>query len=360
MPDLEYLIPIRNLKRIIKVTITNPTSYATGNPHVQQIVIPHTALEGLLGFGLPFYSVPYFTYFFDPNQNTRLYSYYDSFWNNRHIFFVKTPQISANSSYTIYMIVDTTQNYLDGNYVGVNAYYGLLNLGIPYGQYDNGANVFYYYWNFAGTSLPSGWTLYSNGNTYSVNNGLTIISPSSASGNSGMVYNLSNVPSIGIQAREWYDILQCCGCTNGNDNGISLGNSFTGDIYSGNGYAFSIYGCGGGCMLITSVSNSSATWLTSNSITCGSGSGILRNAIWTYTNKSYLYHYESRVNILQTASSTTWTTSALSQVEIGTHIPTSNTTSYLIHTLALLDAPLSYTVQYGQEIVTPSVTFSPL
>ncbi|MEM3572606.1 MAG: hypothetical protein QW530_02660 [Candidatus Micrarchaeaceae archaeon] len=38
-----------------------------------------------------------------------------------------------------------------------------------YAQYDDGANVFPNYWNFAGTSLPSGWT--ATGGTPSINNG---------------------------------------------------------------------------------------------------------------------------------------------------------------------------------------------
>ncbi len=40
-----------------------------------------------------------------------------------------------------------------------------------YGQYDDGANIFNNYWNFAGTTLPTGWT--NSGITYAVNNGIT-------------------------------------------------------------------------------------------------------------------------------------------------------------------------------------------
>ena len=53
-------------------------------------------------------------------------------------------------------------------------------LSSTYAQYDNGASVFTNYWNFAGTTLPSGWTQ-SNGGvaSWSVNNGLTVSKPSS-------------------------------------------------------------------------------------------------------------------------------------------------------------------------------------
>jgi hypothetical protein len=42
-----------------------------------------------------------------------------------------------------------------------------------YGQYDNGANVFNFYDNFAGTTLSSKWTIVSSP-TITVNNGLTL------------------------------------------------------------------------------------------------------------------------------------------------------------------------------------------
>src|SRR5271157_992725 len=48
--------------------------------------------------------------------------------------------------------------------------YGGSYAQASYAQYDNGATVFTNYWNFAGTSTPSGWTL---GTGWSVNTGLT-------------------------------------------------------------------------------------------------------------------------------------------------------------------------------------------
>jgi len=46
-----------------------------------------------------------------------------------------------------------------------------------YGQYDDGASVFTDYWNFAGTSVPSGLTVASgtSGTDYTFNNGLTLL-----------------------------------------------------------------------------------------------------------------------------------------------------------------------------------------
>ena len=56
-----------------------------------------------------------------------------------------------------------------------------------YGQYDNGASVFTNYWNFAGSSLPTGWT--DAGITYTQNNGLT----ATATAASGAMYYSSAV-----------------------------------------------------------------------------------------------------------------------------------------------------------------------
>src|SRR2546428_374718 len=74
---------------------------------------------------------------------------------------------------------------LSTNFDGV--YWGEApGLSGSYGQYDNGANVFGNYWNFAGTSLPTGW---SSSTTASVNNQLFI--------SAGSVYTNSAVfPSL--------------------------------------------------------------------------------------------------------------------------------------------------------------------
>ncbi|MEM3581635.1 MAG: hypothetical protein QXQ64_10350 [Candidatus Bathyarchaeia archaeon] len=60
--------------------------------------------------------------------------------------------IPANGSLNIYMQVLSSGTKFDGAYWGANPLWTST-----YGQYDNGANVFNNYWNFAGTSLPSGW-----------------------------------------------------------------------------------------------------------------------------------------------------------------------------------------------------------
>ena len=55
-------------------------------------------------------------------------------------------------------------------------------LSSTYAEYDDGANVFNNYWNFAGTTLPSNLAVSESGASYSINNGLT------CSGNGGSIF----------------------------------------------------------------------------------------------------------------------------------------------------------------------------
>ncbi|MEM3860627.1 MAG: hypothetical protein QW478_14740, partial [Candidatus Micrarchaeaceae archaeon] len=74
--------------------------------------------------------------------------------------------IPANGLLTIYMQILATGTEFDGVYWGANPQWTST-----YGQYDNGANVFNFYDNFAGITLSSKWV--ANGANYSVSNGLT-------------------------------------------------------------------------------------------------------------------------------------------------------------------------------------------
>jgi hypothetical protein len=79
--------------------------------------------------------------------------------------------IPASSARTIYMgfYSTSTNNFSPGGNWGEAP-----TISGTYGQYDNGANVFTLYDNFAGTTLSSKWVLQaSSGGTITVNNGIT-------------------------------------------------------------------------------------------------------------------------------------------------------------------------------------------
>ena len=111
---------------------------------------------------------------------------------NQANIWVKIPSsIPANGVYQIYMVEDSSLNF-DGNYWGEAP-----NLSSTYGQYDNGASIFSNYWNFAGTSLPSGWTssIGSSSGSVTVNNGVTLASGTGGSNGWGTIYYEFTMPS---------------------------------------------------------------------------------------------------------------------------------------------------------------------
>ncbi|MEM3860391.1 MAG: hypothetical protein QW478_13515 [Candidatus Micrarchaeaceae archaeon] len=158
-----------------KITLSNTTSTATP-PNLQvRLNINFSAIEGLnpdlsnirfssdpAGFNLLYAwleSAPQGTF----TQGTSVSSYTSSnVWVN-----LGNNIIPANGSLTIYMQVLSSGTEFDGVYWGANPQWTST-----YGQYDNGANVFNNYWNFAGTSAPSGWVAVKDTATY--DNGVTI------------------------------------------------------------------------------------------------------------------------------------------------------------------------------------------
>src|SRR2546428_5558927 len=75
---------------------------------------------------------------------------------------------------TIYFVLQSPSTTFDGIFWGEEP-----SLSGSYGQYDNGANVFTFYDNFAGTSLSAKWvTVKSSGGSVTVNNGATFTTSS--------------------------------------------------------------------------------------------------------------------------------------------------------------------------------------
>ncbi len=85
-------------------------------------------------------------------------------------FWIRIPQgIQARQSITIQMYLMPTSVDYTGRYAGEAP-----QLSSPYGGYDNGDEVFLFYQNFQGTSIPTGWAKTGTGITVSVNNGITV------------------------------------------------------------------------------------------------------------------------------------------------------------------------------------------
>ncbi|MGC8479198.1 MAG: hypothetical protein ACP5M9_00820 [Candidatus Micrarchaeia archaeon] len=80
--------------------------------------------------------------------------------------------LAANTTNTIYMGFAPTSNSLFNAQTTGEA----PQLSPSYAEYDNGANVFMNYWNFAGNVLPNGWVNYQP--TVTQDNGITMEAPS--------------------------------------------------------------------------------------------------------------------------------------------------------------------------------------
>lgn len=129
------------------------------------------------------------------------------------VFWVKLPSgINANANLVVNMTLLSNSVDYDGIYAGeapqltcglttnaASPYNTILCSSGTYAKYDNGANVFSQYTNFAGTSIPSGWstsgTLLS---TIQFNNGVVIYTPPNA--NPAYTYLISTSPTTGTVA----------------------------------------------------------------------------------------------------------------------------------------------------------------
>ncbi len=125
---------------------------------------------------------------------------------------IKLPAaIPANSELDNYIALgfgSMTTNFMDGTDIGESPVLTCPNAessgtaGCAYGKYDNGANVFSFYQNFNGTSLPSNWT---DAGTvgYTINNGLTVSGAGISGGGDVYVYTTSN--NYGLTANDIVD-----------------------------------------------------------------------------------------------------------------------------------------------------------
>ena len=130
-----------------------------------------------------------------------LYSWCESGCNtsstSNSIFWIRLPQaIPTNSVMPIEMYILPQSVDYTGKHAGEAPQWTCLDPAntascSTYGKYDNGPSVFPNYWNFAGTSLPSGWV--SLESVYTVNNGLQITATPSTTDNNFLesTYNCS-------------------------------------------------------------------------------------------------------------------------------------------------------------------------
>ena len=158
----------------IPITLHNSQSQATTAPFQQMITVNalnYSNYEATNLGNIRFYS-----------GQQELYSWCESNCSSSSssaLFWIKLPNgIPAQQSVTVNMTFEPkTVNY-DGVYAGEAP-----QLSPSYGEYDNGASVFNFYDNFAGSGLSNKWI--PDAIIYSVNNGFT----ATATGPNGHIYS---------------------------------------------------------------------------------------------------------------------------------------------------------------------------
>ncbi len=158
----------------VPVTITNNQNAATPNPFQQKLTWNPSSYSSYEAADLG--NVRFCS---DSACNTLLYAWLESCVapttcstssTSATAWVRLTSAIPASGGIlTIYMVFESTAIDFDTNYWGEAP-----NLSSTYGQFDNGANVFTFYDNFAGTTLSGKWTaVKSAGGGVAVNNGAT-------------------------------------------------------------------------------------------------------------------------------------------------------------------------------------------
>ena len=154
----------------VAVNITNSQTTATPSPFQQMINITESTFSNYIAYNNNFANFEYFY-----ANGTIIPAWIESNSSGKLITWVKlTPSIPASGKLTIYLgFASKTTNLLSSS--GTSGIGEAPQLSSTYAQYDDGASVFNNYWNWAGTSLPSGWTTSGTGSA-TVNNGLTVSS----------------------------------------------------------------------------------------------------------------------------------------------------------------------------------------
>lgn len=244
------------------------------------------------------------------------------------IYWLKVNSIPAGSSVKAYMgFAPESINLFNKLYTGEAP-----QLSTVYGQYDDGANVFTAYSNFAGTSLPSGFTSYLGDATISVNNGLFIqvTNNGCTSTWAGIVYN-NPINAVDSVVETYSSGTRVAGPE---DVGLYTGNSDTAGGYAG---VADTWGWGYG-----SISGGYSN--IGNPFNIGLGSGIA-SIYWIGSGNEGIgwnYDFVSSSNANQG-----WSSSLYASIQDGECSPGANMEYYWFRVRS-----------YPPNGVMPSITFS--
>jgi len=226
----------------VPITLTNSQSAATPNPLQVKVTWNPTTYSGYEGSSLG--NIRFCT---TTSCSTMLYAWLESCTltcttaATSASAWVKltSPIAGSGGTLTIYMVFMTQATPFDGNYWGEAP-----TLSATYGQYDNGAKVFSFYDNFAGTGGPSttNWNTasYGSGATFATNNMLEITCGAHSAYNAAVVEATAlTAPSVAEA-----DLVSQSG-SQFTDLGVGSGWDNTANGVANNGYTISWNGQSG-------------------------------------------------------------------------------------------------------------------
>ena len=275
----------------IPIQITNTQN--TGTPSPFQFMLNISPADiGTSLFSSDLGNIRFYGYAM--NSLTPLYAWLESGnspSSSNTVIWVNLPNgIPANSSTTIYMVLLPVGTEYDGNYMGLAP-----QLSSTYAQYDNGALVFNNYWNFAGTSLPSGWVSSPSSDvTVTVNNGVSVTQIVAGTGAYGREGISLNTASSGTYIVDAYM------AENGNDNGggLALQNAEASSLTSSSSYTsiFLIYSYPSSLTWYFSYQNPSGTQNNPTSGSFTAGTYYIASLLISGSNASAQVNYGSTAN----------------------------------------------------------------
>ena len=168
-----------NIQYYVPITITNSQSAATSSPFQQMINITESDYSSYISYSGNEANFEYFS-----SNGAIIPAWIESNNSGKLITWVKLASgIPANSKVTLYLgFASKTTNLLSSS--GTSGIGEAPQLSSTYAEYDDGASVFNNYWNFAGTSLPSGWVNENDGyGKVTVDDGITVSNGANAGTN---------------------------------------------------------------------------------------------------------------------------------------------------------------------------------
>ena len=137
---------------VVPITITNSQTTATGT-YQQFINISESNYVSYM-----VYNGNTANFYFNYPNGTLIPTWIRSNDSGKLVIFAKLNNIPASSSTTVDLVfLNKSINTLSSS--GTSGIGEAPQLSPTYAEYDDGANVFNYYWNFAGTTTPVGWNI---------------------------------------------------------------------------------------------------------------------------------------------------------------------------------------------------------